>query len=65
MHDTAEVLQLLQIADLAKNWQELRPLHDRAMEKLREIAKAPAHQDPKPAPRVIASQTPVRRDTNG
>jgi hypothetical protein len=56
MHDTAEILALLQIADIAKNWPELLPIHNRALEKLREIAKAPAHRDPpKPEP-VIAKR---------
>jgi hypothetical protein len=54
MHDASEILILLQIADLAKEWPELRPLHDRAMEKLREIAKQPGHKanGPKDGPKI-------------
>lgn len=47
--DSEEIYRLLQIAHLSQQWQELWPIRDRAMEKLREIAKAPAHQDPRPA----------------
>jgi hypothetical protein len=39
-----EVLQLLRIADLSKNWPDLRPIHDEAIEKLREHAKHHAEQ---------------------
>lgn len=46
---TTEVYQLLQIASLSQQWPDLHPIRDRALEKLREIAKQPAHQEPKPA----------------
>ena len=59
MHDADQVLVLLQIADLARQWPTLQPLHDRAMEKLLQIAKE--HKDGKadapaerPAPRPTA-----------
>ena len=57
MHDADQVLTLLQIASLAKDWPELRPIHNRAMEKLLQIAKE--HKDSfgepaKPAPKPEA-----------
>lgn len=52
--DSEEILRLLQIANLAKDWPALRPIHDRAMEKLVEAAKNPAHQPaPAPAPKPV------------
>lgn len=45
---TNEVYQLLQIATLAQQWPELHPIRDRALEKLRGIAKEPAHTPPEP-----------------
>lgn len=44
-----QVLTLLQIASLSKDWPNLRPIHDRAMEALVKIAQSPAHQEQKPA----------------
>lgn len=40
---TNEVYQLLQIAKIAQDWPELHPIRDRALEKLKAIAKEPAH----------------------
>ncbi len=48
MADSNEVLALLRIADLAKNWPHLQALHDHAMEQLRKIAKE--HEPAAPAP---------------
>jgi hypothetical protein len=56
--DSEDVLRLLQIADLAKNWPELRPIHDTAMERLREIAKHPAHQQQQTK---VSPVQPIRR----
>ena len=38
MHDPEEVYHLLNIAHLSHNWQDLWPLRDRALNKLRQIA---------------------------
>lgn len=47
--DSEEIYRLLQIAHLAQNWPNLWPIRDRALEKLAEVAKAPAHQEAKPS----------------
>ena len=57
MHDQLmETFYLLSIAKLAQDWPELHPLRDRALEKLREIAKTPAHATP-----AIQQADPIRR----
>jgi len=49
MHDQLmETFYLLSIAHLAQDWPNLHPLRDRALEKLAEIAKQPAHTLAKP-----------------
>jgi len=56
MHDQLmEAFYLLSIAHLAQDWPNLHPLRDRALEKLAEIAKQPAHTLAKPE-----SATPAR-----
>lgn len=62
MHDQLmETFYLLSIAKLAQDWPELHPLRDRAMEKLREIAKTPAHTTPAmPLPQTVATRDVVR-----
>lgn len=44
MADKDDVLSLLRIADLAKEWPDLRPIHNSAMEELTKIAKEHAEQ---------------------
>lgn len=63
MHDQlVETFYLLSIAKLAQDWPELHPLRDRAMEKLRDIAKTPAHTtSAKPPPQEVQTPRPVVR----
>lgn len=49
MHDPEEVFHLLQIAHLSHNWQDLWPLRDRALAKLRDIAKEHEEKAPQAA----------------
>lgn len=69
MHDQlVETFYLLSIARLAQDWPELHPLRDRAMEKLRDIAKTPAHttsakpQEVPPRPVVRPTQFRAAED---
>lgn len=39
MADRSEVLELLRIADLSKQWPHLKALHDHAMDQLAKAAK--------------------------
>jgi hypothetical protein len=56
MTDPREVLELLQIADLSLKWPDLKPIGDRALDKLRMLAKEPAHAAvEKPVERSMAS----------
>jgi hypothetical protein len=71
MHDTQEVFHLLSIAKLAHEWQELHPIRNRALEKLKEIAKEPAHKEPehkepeRPTARPVSPPRPIRSESNG
>lgn len=62
MHDPQEVYHLLQIAHLSHNWQDLWPLRDRALAKLKQVAQE--HED-KPAAAVVRpvlARPPVRKE---
>jgi len=59
MHDTQEVFYLLSIAKLASEWPDLRPIHNRPLEKLKAIAQEPAHKEPEKPARL--SPVPLRK----
>ena len=48
MADAAEVLNLLQVANLSQQWPHLKPIHDLAMTQLQKIAAE--HRPPAPSP---------------
>ncbi len=57
MADSNEVLSLLRIADLSKQWPHLKSIHDHAMDQLQKIAAEHAPTAPKYTPGVLPRRT--------
>ncbi len=62
--DIDEIVHLLQIVDLARQWPNLKGLHDQAMRELERLATHPMFvEEKKPAPKVEEEELPLQRRT--
>lgn len=65
MADRSEVLELLRIADISKQWPHLKAIHDHAMELLVKAAGDHAPKPPAPVETPAAADPVATGEDNG